>query len=140
MLTGLNPYTHGVRDNAKVIEECQAGFELTCKLCARSSWGRKKACKKLSGLRVSLAWRTGPAVVKMSGPMAPNTRSLGISRRKGTLVAEDHMWATVFMSPGELSFRQVPMPEVGADDLLVKINTALICGTDIKTYKRGHPK
>lgn len=52
----------------------------------------------------------------------------------------DDMWATVFMAPGELSFRQMPLPEVGPDDLLVKINTALTCGTDVKTYRRGHPK
>lgn len=55
-------------------------------------------------------------------------------------MSDNHMWATVFMAPGELSFRQMPMPEVGPEDLLVKINTALTCGTDVKTYKRGHPK
>jgi L-iditol 2-dehydrogenase len=46
----------------------------------------------------------------------------------------------VFMAPGELSFRRMPLPEVGAEDILVKIKTALTCGTDVKTYKRGHPK
>lgn len=55
-------------------------------------------------------------------------------------MSDGHMWATVFIAPGELSFRQMPMPEVGPEDLLVKINTALTCGTDVKTYKRGHPK
>lgn len=50
------------------------------------------------------------------------------------------MWATVFMAPGELSFQQMPVPQVGPEDLLVQINTALTCGTDVKTYKRGHPK
>lgn len=50
------------------------------------------------------------------------------------------MWATVYLAPGELSFRQMPVPELGPDDLLVKIKTALTCGTDVKTYKRGHPK
>ncbi len=55
-------------------------------------------------------------------------------------MSEEHMWATVFMAPGELSFRQMPLSEVGAEDILVKIKTALTCGTDVKTYKRGHPK
>ncbi len=55
-------------------------------------------------------------------------------------MSDEHMWATVFMAPGELSFRQMPVPEVGAEDILVKIKTALTCGTDVKTYKRGHPK
>jgi len=55
-------------------------------------------------------------------------------------MSDEHMWATVFMAPGELSFRQMPVPEVGTEDILVKIKTALTCGTDVKTYKRGHPK
>lgn len=55
-------------------------------------------------------------------------------------MSDEHMWATVFMAPGELSFRQMPVPKVGAHDILVKIKTALTCGTDVKTYKRGHPK
>ncbi len=55
-------------------------------------------------------------------------------------MSEGHMWATVFMAPGDLSFRRMPLPEVGPEDILVKINTALTCGTDVKTYKRGHPK
>jgi len=55
-------------------------------------------------------------------------------------MSDDTMWATIFMAPGELSFQQTPMPQVGPEDLLVRINTALTCGTDVKTYKRGHPK
>ena len=55
-------------------------------------------------------------------------------------MGDARMWATVFMAPGQLSFRQMPVPKVGPEDLLVKINTALTCGTDVKTYKRGHPK
>jgi L-iditol 2-dehydrogenase len=55
-------------------------------------------------------------------------------------MSDDHMWANVYTAPGELSFRQVPVPEVGSEDLLVKVKTALTCGTDVKTYRRGHPK
>lgn len=44
------------------------------------------------------------------------------------------------MGPGQLAFRKMPLPEVGPDDILVKIKTALTCGTDVKTYRRGHPK
>jgi len=50
------------------------------------------------------------------------------------------MWAMVFLAPGELSFRQMPVPELGPQDILVRIKTALTCGTDVKTYQRGHPK
>jgi L-iditol 2-dehydrogenase len=60
---------------------------------------------------------------------------------KGTVeMSDSSMWATVFMAPGELSFRQMPVPGIGPDEILVKIKTALTCGTDVKTYKRGHPK
>ena len=55
-------------------------------------------------------------------------------------MSDGSMWATVFMAPGQLSFRRMPVPEVGPEDILVKIETALTCGTDVKTYKRGHPK
>jgi len=50
------------------------------------------------------------------------------------------MWATVYMGPGALSFRRMPIPEIGPEDLLVRVRTALTCGTDVKTFKRGHPK
>ena len=65
----------------------------------------------------------------------------GVSTDVSTSVStDDSMWATVFMAPGQLAFRKMPLPEVGPDDILVKIKTALTCGTDVKTYKRGHPK
>ena len=54
--------------------------------------------------------------------------------------ANSTMWATVYMGPGQLEFRPMPIPEVGPEDLLIKVRTALTCGTDVKTYKRGHPK
>ncbi len=49
------------------------------------------------------------------------------------------MNAVMYLGPGKLEYRQVPLPEIGPDDLLVKIKTALTCGTDLKTFKRGHP-
>lgn len=50
------------------------------------------------------------------------------------------MWATTYMGPQHLSFRQVPIPELGSEDMLVRVRVALTCGTDVKTYRRGHPK
>ncbi|MBS1251003.1 MAG: Sorbitol dehydrogenase [Anaerolineales bacterium] len=50
------------------------------------------------------------------------------------------MHATVYMGPGDLEFREMPVPTLGSGDLWVKVNTALTCGTDVKTYRRGHPK
>lgn len=39
-----------------------------------------------------------------------------------------------------LTFRQLPMPEPGPGEVLVRIHTALTCGTDLKTFRRGHAK
>jgi L-iditol 2-dehydrogenase len=49
------------------------------------------------------------------------------------------MLAVRFYKPGELKAEQVPIPEVGTGELLVKTSVALTCGTDVKMYKRGHP-
>jgi L-iditol 2-dehydrogenase len=52
----------------------------------------------------------------------------------------EKMQATVYMGPGELEYRTMDVPELGPGDVLVRVNRALICGTDLKTYRRGHPK
>ena len=52
----------------------------------------------------------------------------------------DTMRGMMYIAPGQLELRQVPVPQVGPDDVLVKIRAATTCGTDVKTYKRGYPK
>lgn len=42
--------------------------------------------------------------------------------------------------PGVLELREVPTPEPGPGELVVRVEAALTCGTDLKTYRRGHPK
>lgn len=51
----------------------------------------------------------------------------------------DKMKALMYYEPGVVKFEEVDIPEPGPDEVLVKVATALTCGTDIKTYKRGHP-
>jgi len=41
---------------------------------------------------------------------------------------------------GSLVFRELPVPEPGPGELLVRIHTALTCATDLKTLRRGHAK
>ncbi len=36
-------------------------------------------------------------------------------------------------------FEEVPIPEIGPDEILVAVKASGICGTDVKTYLRGHP-
>jgi L-iditol 2-dehydrogenase len=49
------------------------------------------------------------------------------------------MRAVVFHGPGELRYEELPMPEPRAGEVLVKVEAALTCGTDVKTFRRGHP-
>jgi L-iditol 2-dehydrogenase len=52
---------------------------------------------------------------------------------------QDTMMAALFYRPGEVRYEETTLPEPGPGELLVKINTALTCGTDLKCFRRGHP-
>jgi len=47
------------------------------------------------------------------------------------------MRAQVFHGPGDLRFEDLPVPEPGG--LVMRVDAALTCGTDVKTLRRGHP-
>lgn len=49
------------------------------------------------------------------------------------------MKAQMFYAPGDVRFEETAIPEIGEDEMLVKVKAALTCGTDLKTYRRGHP-
>ena len=49
------------------------------------------------------------------------------------------MRAMVFHGPGDLRDEQVPVPEPAAGEVVLKVDAALTCGTDVKTLRRGHP-
>lgn len=55
-------------------------------------------------------------------------------------MSEEMMRAQRFYEPGKLMLEEIPRPEPGPGELLVKVRAATTCGTDVKTYKRGHPK
>jgi L-iditol 2-dehydrogenase len=42
-------------------------------------------------------------------------------------------------APADLRIEDVPKPQPGAGDVLVQVEVALTDGTDLKTYRRGHP-
>jgi len=42
-------------------------------------------------------------------------------------------------APGDLRVEEIPKPEPGPGDVLVQIEVALTDGTDLKTFRRGHP-
>jgi L-iditol 2-dehydrogenase len=51
------------------------------------------------------------------------------------------MKAVQYLGPGKLELKlDVPMPQAGEGELVVKVLMAATCGTDVKTFQRGHPK
>ena len=51
----------------------------------------------------------------------------------------DTMNAAMFYGPGQVQFERTEIPRPGPGEILVKVGIATTCGTDIKTYERGHP-
>ncbi len=49
------------------------------------------------------------------------------------------MKAARLYASGDLRIEEVPRPEAGPGEVLVQIELALTDGTDLKTYRRGHP-
>jgi L-iditol 2-dehydrogenase len=47
--------------------------------------------------------------------------------------------AALLYAPGDLRIEEVPRPEPGPGDVLVEVEVALTDGTDLKTFRRGHP-
>ncbi|MDH4233415.1 MAG: alcohol dehydrogenase catalytic domain-containing protein, partial [Nitrospirota bacterium] len=48
------------------------------------------------------------------------------------------MLAAILKEPGTIEILDIPVPEPAAGELLVKVKSALTCGTDLKAYLRGH--
>ena len=49
------------------------------------------------------------------------------------------MKAAMYYGIGDVRYEETDVPIIGPGELLIKVGTALTCGTDVKTYKRGHP-
>ncbi len=51
------------------------------------------------------------------------------------------MKSAILISPGVLEIsRKIPEPVPEPGEVVIKVRTALTCGTDLKAYRRGHPK
>lgn len=50
------------------------------------------------------------------------------------------MRAAIFYGPGELRIEEVPRGEPGPGEIAVDVKAAATCGTDLKSFRRGHPK
>src|SRR5215212_1545235 len=50
------------------------------------------------------------------------------------------MQAAFLEAPGHLQIKDVPVPAPEPGGVLIRVQAALTCGTDLKAYTRGHPK
>jgi len=50
------------------------------------------------------------------------------------------MQAVLLLGPGKIACQELPVPEPGPEDVVLKVESALTCGTDLKAFLRGHPK
>ncbi len=50
----------------------------------------------------------------------------------------ERMTAAVLYGKEDLRVEEVATPEIGPGDILVKVQAALTCGTDLKVFRRGH--
>ena len=53
---------------------------------------------------------------------------------------KNSMKAAAYLAPEKIEIQDIPVPQPATGELLVKIKAATTCGTDVKTYRRGHPK
>ncbi|WP_196600315.1 zinc-binding dehydrogenase [Pectinatus frisingensis] len=49
------------------------------------------------------------------------------------------MKAARYYGPENIKIEEIPIPEPGAGEIIVKNKVALTCGTDVKIYTRGYP-
>jgi L-iditol 2-dehydrogenase len=53
---------------------------------------------------------------------------------------EKTMQAMMLLGEGQLELQEVPVPVPAEGEVLVKVQAATTCGTDVKIFRRGHPK
>lgn len=49
------------------------------------------------------------------------------------------MRAQLFYGAGDVRYEYMDIPEIKDNEVLVRVKSALTCGSDLKTYRRGHP-
>jgi L-iditol 2-dehydrogenase len=54
-------------------------------------------------------------------------------------ITQTHSRQAVLVEPGRLELRDYVAPHPAPGELLIQIRCALSCGTDLKTFRRGHP-
>ena len=53
-------------------------------------------------------------------------------------MSDQTMKAVRFYAPGDIRVEEIPVPQPGPGEVVIKNKVTLTCGTDVKTYKRGY--
>lgn len=61
-----------------------------------------------------------------------------IRRETRSRLLTERMRAAVLYGKEDVRLEFVPVPRIGAGELLVRVRTALTCGTDVKVFRRGY--
>ena len=54
------------------------------------------------------------------------------------LATDANMQAAILYGKEDVRLESVPIPSIGPGELLVRVRTALTCGTDVKVFRRGY--
>ena len=57
---------------------------------------------------------------------------------EGNVEVNGKMTAAVLYGKEDIKIEQVPIPRVNEGEVLIKVQVALTCGTDLKVYQRGY--
>jgi len=72
------------------------------------------------------------------------TKTQRTQKEKGKLLTcrsiSSIMRAVVYYAPGDIRIEEVPKPECGLGELLVRIDACAVCGTDLKSRQHGNPR
>src|SRR5690606_8909936 len=60
--------------------------------------------------------------------------------RRGLRLPAGRMKAARYLGPGSLAIEDVPVPTIADGEVLVRVRACGVCGTDVKTYVRGHAR
>jgi L-iditol 2-dehydrogenase len=60
----------------------------------------------------------------------------GERKRQETIIT---MLAAMYYGPMDIRMEQRPVPQPGPGEVLLQVAAATTCGTDLKSYRRGHP-
>src|SRR5207249_678483 len=80
-----------------------------------------------------------PGRGRRSHAPAPGAQGLRDAVSPGSGRTRATMRAVVFHGPEDLRDEVLPVPEPAAGEIVLRIDAALTCGTDVKVRRRGHP-